>query len=145
MLYALLVFAAAVVFRVIHGPFVSFVDQMPGAGGRNNLFRVRIRRGSYQAAVLAQELWESDRTLLRAIPGYKRGAQIFSHEIEVQAAGMHYGADVEAYRHAEARRMGSYPELKGLSAAEIEVRMRAKADDAFSWVHKHRTKLARHR
>jgi hypothetical protein len=138
MICSLALLGLIVALRVIFGPYVVFVDKLAGANGRNSPLHIRMRRGPFQAAVFAQELWESNHALLRLIPGRSRGMELFSHEIEAQAAGLIYGSDIEAYRYAEARRMGGYRQLAGLTPDEIEEGMRASAARALAWVQKHR-------
>jgi hypothetical protein len=129
--------------RLIFGPYVRFVDVLIGKNGHNTLFTVTIRRSPLQAAVFAQELWESNHSHLRLLPSSRRKMEIFSHEVEVQAAQLLYGVPHAQYRMEESRRMTGYPHLKGMTPEEIERAMRAQAGEALKWVYAHKPLLER--
>lgn len=124
-------------------PPTSFVEQL-SSNGRNNAFRIRIKRGPYQAAVYAQELFEFGYKWRRLhVFLNKREMELMSHEIEVQAAVLFYGVDEVQYRRREAGGMPAYPWLKGLSPVVIEQEMLDRSVAAREWVQKRRAKIKR--
>lgn len=133
--------ALIVAARLIFGPIIWFKDEMHGRNGHHTFFTVVTRRGPLQAAVFAQELWESPRVFLRIWPGYSRRAELFSHEVEVQAAALIYGANADDYRRQEAKGMTGYRALKGMSPETIEIEMRKQAGSARTWVEAHARKI----
>ena len=136
--YILGILPLLAVLRLIFGPIVLWSDKIPGANGQNSFFLIHMARTPFQAAVFAQELWESPRALFRLIPGYSRKAEIFSHEIEVQAAELVYMVDAAIYRTEEVRKMKSaYKYLAALSEEEITQRMVAQSAKARAWVLDH--------
>lgn len=72
----------------------------------------------------------------------QRRKELMSHEVEAQAAGLLYGADVAAYRTHEAGGMLAYAWLGGMSREEIALRMEANAGKALRYVRRHLRFLA---
>jgi hypothetical protein len=68
----------------------------------------------------------------------QRRKELMSHEIEVQAAVLLYGADADAYRLREAGGMASYAWLKTMTAERITAAMKRHTPAAARWVRRNR-------
>lgn len=124
-------------------PLTFTVDRIEGANGRNWPTHIVIKRSYLQAAIYAQERWEWPRFIHRLFAPIR--CQIFSHEVEVQAAAIVCGQDEHAYRRQEANLMMDYDYLYPLGVDEIESRMKAQREKARKWVLSMRKTLERMR
>lgn len=73
----------------------------------------------------------------------QRRKELMSHEVEVQAAALLYGADKDDLRAREAKGMTGYAWLKKMSEAEIGREMNSRSLDAHRWVKANQSFLER--
>lgn len=124
--------------------------RLNGANGRNwPGFVILDPKAPLAAAVAAQELWEAlwklnpVNLLLRFLPRYRRRMETISHEVEVQAAAMLYGLNVDTYRFREASRMtlGYGGLFEDLTPEQLNDEMRKYSQRAKTWVRTNQKRL----
>lgn len=131
------------------------VGDLDGRNATNNAFRVIVDRDApFRAAVLAQEVWETEQkqdpvqaVRIRLDDDERREMEIMGHEVEVAAAVLFYGQDAAAYRAKEAASMqrGYDGLFRKMTPAQIAAAMERQSAKATRWVEKNRKRLEKHK
>ena len=123
------------------------------SNGRNWPLFVVIRKNlSFPAAVIAQEIYESNwKTNPKNWLEYftddgKRKMEILGHEVEVVTANLIYGVDISSYRNREAYSMvRNYEIFKNCSVVGVETAMLEVNQEATEWVNNNLKRLRKYK